>query len=113
MRLVGTLEVTQVQALLDWQAEWGKDKPRFFVVSDVSQLKTISREARRYISEQGQLMPTHVATITYGASFAVQVMAEMSTRARKVLGLPNLADVIFVATQADALVEVEKRRMNS
>lgn len=110
MRLVGTLEVAQVKAILEWQAEWGKDKPRFFVASDVSQLKSISRDARRYMSEHRRLMPTHDATITYGASFAVQVMAQMSTRARKVLGLPALADTIFVATQAEAQVEIEKRR---
>ena len=113
MRLVGTLEVAEFQRILNWQAEWGKDKPRFFVVSDVSQLKSISRDARKYTSEQGRITPTHAVTITYGATFAVRVMAEMSTRARRVLGMPDLADVIFVANQADALVEVEKRRMNS
>jgi hypothetical protein len=112
MRLVGTLEADEFKAILEWQAKWGKDKPRFFVVSDVSQLKSISRDARKYTSEQGRITPTHAVTITYGASFAVRVMADMSTRARKVLGMPDLADVVFVETQADALAELEKRRIH-
>ena len=112
MRLVGTLEAADFQGILDWQAEWGKNKPRFFVISDVSQLQSISRDTRKYISEQGRLTSTHAVTINYGASFGVRVMAEMSMRARKVLGLPDLADALFVATQADALLEVEKLRKN-
>lgn len=113
MRLVGTLEAAEFQGILDWQAEWGKTKRRFFVVSDVSTLQSISRDARKYMSERGRMTSTHAVTITYGATFAVRVMAEMSTRARKVLGMPDLADAVFVATQAEALIEIEKRRMNA
>jgi hypothetical protein len=111
MRLAGTLEVAEYKKLLDWQAEWGKNKPQFFVVCDVSQLKSISRDAHKYASEQGLVTKSHAVTITYGATFAVRVMAEMSVRARKVLGMPDLAEAVFVATQADAQVEVEKRRV--
>lgn len=110
MRLVGTLEAVEFQKILAWQAEWGKDKPRVFVICDVSQLQSISRDARKFTSEQGRVTSSHTVTITYGASFAIRVMAEMSTRARRVMGLPDLADVVFVATQADALAELEKRR---
>jgi hypothetical protein len=112
MRLVGTLEADVFKKILDWQAEWAKNKPRFFVVCDDSQLKSLSRDARKITSEQGRATRTHAITITYGASFAIRVMAEMSTRARKIMGLPDLADIVFVATQAEALAEVEKRRMN-
>jgi hypothetical protein len=110
MRLVGTLEADELRKILLWQTEWGKSKPRFFVVCDVSQLQSMSRDARRVTSEQGGGVPTHSVTITYGASYAVRVMAEMTTRARKVLGVPNLAEVVYVATQADALEELERRR---
>jgi len=110
MRLAGTLEADQFQKILDWQADWGKNKPRYYVICDMSQLQTISRDTRKYMSEQGRVTAAHAVTITYGASFALRVMAEMSTRARKVMGLPDLADVIFVATQEEALAELENRR---
>ena len=110
MRLAGTLEADQFKKILDWQADWGKNKPRYYVICDMSQLHALSRDARKFMSEQGRVTPTHAVTITYGASFGLRVMAEMSTRARKVMGLPDLADVIFVATQEDALAELDKRR---
>ena len=111
MRLVGTLEVAEFQKILEWQAVWSNSRPRVFVVSDVSALLSISRDARKLASGQGPLTPGHAATITYGATFAVRVMAEMSMRARKALGTADLVETIFVDTQADAFVEVEKRRI--
>ena len=110
MRLVGTLEVTDFQKILDWQVEWGASKPRFFVVCDMSQLKSISREARKILSEQTGLSASQSVTISFGASFALRVIAEMSTRARKIMGLPDLTEFVFVTTQAEALAEVERRR---
>ncbi len=113
MRLVGTLEAAEFKQLLEWQAEWGNSKPRFFVVSDVSALLSISRDAHKLASGQGRLTPAHAATVTYGATFAIRVMAEMSMRARKVLGTADVVENVFVDTQADAFVEVEKRRVNA
>lgn len=110
MRLVGTLDFTEFKKILDWQTEWGSEKERFYVVCDMSQLQSISREARKVLTEQSQVTPSHAVTITFGASFGLRVIAEMSTRARKIMGLPGLADFVFVATQADALAELEKRR---
>ncbi len=110
MRLVGTLEVADLQKILDWQAEWGAEKSLFFVICDMSLLKSISRDARKILSEQTQSSSAQSVTISFGASFALRVIAEMSTRARKIMGLPDLTEFVFVATQADALAEVEKRR---
>jgi hypothetical protein len=110
MRLVGTLDFTEFKKILDWQAEWGAEKDRFYVVCDMSQLQSISREARKILTEQSRVTPTHTVIITFGASFGLRVVTEMSTRARKIMGLPGLADFVFVATQAEALVELENRR---
>lgn len=111
MRLVGTLEAAEFQKILDWQAEWGGSKPRYFVICDMTQLASISRDARKYATEHGRVTPAHVATITFGASFAIRVVAEMSARARKVMGISDAADAFFVASQADALIELEKQRV--
>lgn len=110
IRLAGTLDLEQLSKMIQWQAEWSEAKSNFFIVCDMSQLQSISRDARKFASEQGRAMSRRATTIAFGASFASRVVAEMALRARKVLGLPDLADVVFVATQGEALAEVEKRR---
>jgi hypothetical protein len=110
MRLVGTLEAEHFKKILHWIVEWSQNKPEFFIVIDVSQLATISQDTRKFTRDQGRVTPSNATTIAFGASFALRVMADMSMRARKVMGLPDLGEVIFVATQADALLEVGKRR---
>lgn len=111
MQLVGTLEAEHFKQFLNWIVEWGQDKPQFFIVIDVTHLVTISQETRKFTREQGRVTPINATTIAFGASFALRVMADMSMRARKVMGLPDLGEVVFVTTQADALLEVRKRRI--
>jgi hypothetical protein len=110
MRLVGTLEADDFRKLLNWMVEWGRSKPQFFVVCDVSQMVTISHETRQFSRTRGRLTPVNAVTIAVGASFALRVVAEMSLRARKAMRLPDIGEIVFVATQADALLEVGKRR---
>jgi hypothetical protein len=111
MRLVGVLEGSEFKSIVEWQTEWGRSKSRIFVICDVTLLQSISRDARKLANEHGHIMPTNAITITFGASFGIRVMAEMASRARKVLGMVELTNGVFVDTQADALAELERRRL--
>lgn len=110
MRLVGTLEVDDFRKILHWIVEWGAEKPQFFIICDVAQMAGVSADTRKFSRAQGRVTPINAVTIAFGASFALRVLAEMSIRARKAMGLSDLGEFMFVATQADALVEVGKRR---
>jgi hypothetical protein len=110
MRLEGTLSGADLEAILKWQNEWAQHKPHYFVVSDLSHLGTVTREARRVMTDRQDAAHGNVTNITYGATFAVRVMADMATRARKALGMQALGGGIFVDTEAQARAEIEKLR---
>ncbi|HMY22174.1 MAG TPA: hypothetical protein PKA58_37870 [Polyangium sp.] len=111
--LTGTLEAADLKKIIDWQVEWGKQKPRFFIVCDVRQLRSVSREARQYATQLNGSTTTQVITIAYGASFGLRIAMEMMSRARRIMGMRDGVEVVFMATEADALAEVEKRREHS
>lgn len=113
MRLEGTLTGPQLQSILEWQDEWGSTKTQYFVLSDLSQLGTMSRDARKIMNDRQNVPPGLVMSISYGGSFTVRVLADMSFRARKALGIQETSPTIFVATEADAVAEVEKYRNRS
>lgn len=110
LQLTGTLQGDEVQKITAWQNEWGQKRDRFFVICNMTQLRSISPEARRIAIKQENLVPSNMVTIVYGASFALRVVAEMSERARKLMGSAITNEFIFVATEADAFAEIEKRR---
>lgn len=113
MCLVDTLEVADLKKILDWRAEWDKEKARSFVVCDLRQLHSVSREARQYATQLNGTGSSHVVMIAYGASFALRIITEMMTRARRVMGMAGTTEFVFVATEAEALAEVESRRKDA
>ena len=110
IRFEGDIAGSDLAAILDRQNEWATAKTRYHVLTDLSQVGTVSREARKVMNERRHSPPGLVASISYGASFAVRVVADMSFRARKALGILEAGPVIFVATEADAVAEVERYR---
>ncbi len=110
IRFSGTLTGPDLQALLDWQKEWGKNKPSFFVLCDLSQVGKVTREARTVLNNDTRTPGTRITSIAFGASFTIRIIAEMAVRARKVLRLPETGDSYFVATNSDAQVLLEELR---
>jgi hypothetical protein len=99
-----------MQALLDWQNEWGKDKTSFFVLCDLSQVGKVTREARGALNDNTPPPHTRITSISFGASFAVRIIAEMAIRARRAMRLPMAGENHFVATLSDAHALCEKLR---
>ncbi len=110
MRLTGTFELDEFSKMMSWLKEWATDRPRVFVICDLTQLKNVSLNTRKYSKTQGRATPANAVAVVYGASFAVRVLAEMSMRARRALGMPDVADVVFVSGETEALEEIERRR---
>jgi hypothetical protein len=113
VRFAGPVTGQELRDIIDYRVTWGTDKKAYYVLSDVTDLGAVSSDARLAMNEGRANVGVRVTNLIFGATFAVRVMVNMVNRAIKILR-PTQAEaqgeVIFVATEAEARAEVEKRR---
>jgi hypothetical protein len=114
MRFGPHLDGPELRAMLAYQMRWAEDKPRAFVLTDLSAMRLFTPAARSVTNEMARSDP-RVINICYGASFTVRVIAEMVERARRLLGQgPSPAlPTQFLATEADARELVTQMRASA
>jgi len=106
--LVGLVEGDELKSIVETQLSWGKDKSQWFSVVDMSRLGGSTPESRAYMSQR-PINPTSMS-IAFGANFAIRILVDMLMRARRVLQSAPIDSFLMVATEADAWVEIERRR---
>jgi hypothetical protein len=100
------------QALLDFQHEWSRGKTSYFLLCDLSALRTVHASSLRQFHIFRKDGPP-VTVACFGASFAVRVAAEMSSRALKALNHPAPStETRFFATEAEARAFIGNARRN-
>jgi len=112
LRFGGEIEPHSYQALLDFQHEWIKGKTSYFLLCDLTKIRNVQANSMRQFHNFRKDGPS-VTVACFGASFAVRVAAEMSSRAIKALGHPASSTVTrFFATEAEARAFLDDARQN-
>jgi hypothetical protein len=110
LRFGGDIESRSYQALLDFQHEWSRGKTFYFMLCDLSKIRTVEASSlRQFHSFRKDGPPVTVAC--FGASYTVRVAAEMSSRALRALShsAPSTVTRFFV-TEAEARAFLEDAR---
>jgi hypothetical protein len=111
--LIGNVEERDITRIYDAQMEFCRGKSHVFVLIDVSQMKSMTPAARRAAAAGPipgkKVMPVRGCAVI-GASFHIQVLGLLVTKAARVLN-PQEDNVIhYCDTEAQGRVWIDKRR---
>jgi hypothetical protein len=85
LRLVGRLEASHFRDILECCLAWNSEMGRCAVLVDLTEFTTISSSARA-IAMELRRGGVSASCACFGASFKVQIFADMLMRARRLLG---------------------------
>jgi hypothetical protein len=106
--LVGDVDVDLMRELADAQERGLKGLPHVFSLLDVTDIGSVSAEARKEAARKRDVNMRGTAFI--GASFHIRVLATLLSKAAKVLNRDEVAPMRFFKTKAEALAWFEELR---
>ena len=109
-RYVGQLDVVHLRKAQIEVKDSQQGLPYFLILIDVSQLSSISSEARRTMTENGETARNLRATAIVGASFHFRALGTMVARAVAILNRQVDSPTRFFSTEAEARVWLAERR---
>jgi len=114
MRFRGPVHAADLRAMEDFQLEWGAHKDMYYVLTDVVGVGEVSKDARSVLKEGRIHAYKNLRGVIYGANFTIRVIVDMITRAVRFLkqnASGPEADLLFVATEAEAREVIRQWRM--
>lgn len=111
--LIGRVEESDILRIYEAQFDFAKDKPYILLLIDVTRFDTITAAGRR-VAATGldggkKAMPVRGSAVI-GASFHVQVLGLLISKASKAIHRHEDNELHFCDTEAQARAWVEKRR---
>jgi len=111
--LIGNVEESDVVRIYDEQMEFCRGKNHILLLIDVSQLKNLTPAARRKAAggpiPGKKVMPVRGCAVI-GASFHIQVLGLLVTKASRVLNPSDDNVIYYCDTEEQGRAWVEKRR---
>ena len=111
--LIGHVDASDIQRIYDGQLAFSKGKPYLLTFIDVSRLESITAGARRAAAHGpdhvDKMMPVR-GSVVIGASFHIQVLGLLVTKAAKVIHRQEDMEVHFYDTESQARTWLEKKR---
>ncbi|AUX47281.1 uncharacterized protein SOCE26_087990 [Sorangium cellulosum] len=108
LNLRGDVAPEQVQQFFDFMESWSAGRGYVLVTGDVSQLGTISAEARKLVSRHARRVPIR-GVVYYGASFAAKLISTLVVSGYSFVTGADIS-LHFVDDAAEARVWLAKRR---
>ena len=107
---IGDLHAEHMRAAQEEAAVWLKGAPYFFTLIDVSQLGSVSADARRAMATNGEAAKTSRGIAIVGASFHFRALGTMVARAIAILHSHVDNPIRFFSTEDEARVWLAERR---
>jgi len=112
--LVGDVTVDDIREIYDLQMKFCKDKPYIFVMANVSEIRSISADARKLAAQgptPGKTVMVIRANAVVGASFHFRVVGTLVAKAAQFIhrGIDN--PTRFFENEADARAWFAERRL--
>lgn len=108
MRIVGVVDGDELAGILEEIRVWSEGKSNTFALTDLSGVSGATSSAKKMLNEVRPI-PNSIS-VTYGANFAVRILADMMYRARRLLRREKSAESAMFATESEARAFIEKRR---
>jgi len=101
IRYVGDLSGYEMTAMYDAIELLSDGKKGVAALNDLTNIGEVSPGARRKVGEDPR-SKVFGSVAVFGASFAVRVLSNMSTRAARTLGIGITAPIVFFKTESEA-----------
>lgn len=108
-KTIGDVTEDEMIDLLTEMKRLAKDSPHFFLLNDLSQIGTISPQARKLAADR--VSDLHLRGIAvYGASFSQRVVAMFIAQVLNLVGKSADRPIKIAESEAEARAWIEKRR---
>jgi hypothetical protein len=112
--LAGDVTTDDIQAIYEVQTKFCEGKPYIFVLVDVSEIRSISADARRAAAEGPKIgnstLPVR-ANAVVGASFHFRIVGTLIAKAAKLIHRSRENPTRFFETEAEARAWLVERRL--